>query len=108
MSDRQKFLVQQDSSTDEQGTEDRGLKIMYLVASPQALLDHRNPPIIEVEAFKHDEKEWVVPQLNCILFEGHEIFKTYDEARDHQISVIKSMILKLNKRIDDLLNSYYN
>jgi hypothetical protein len=105
MSDVLEPLVPQDSLTSEQEIDDGGLKIMYLIASPQALLDHRELPILKVMAYKHGEKEWIVPQFNQLYFEGHEIFKTYNEARDYQISVIKSLILKLNKRIDDLLNS---
>jgi hypothetical protein len=108
MSETLELPAPQNSLTSEQEINDGGLKIMYLVASPQALLDHRNPPILEVEAYRYSGKEWVVPQFNRLFFEGHEIFKTYDEARDHQISVIKSMIMKLNKRIDDLRNTHYN
>jgi hypothetical protein len=108
MSETLELPASQNSLTSEQEIDDGGLKIMYLVASPQALLDHRNLPIIKVEAYKHGKKEWVVPQFNRLFFEGHEIFRTYEEARDYQISVIKSLILKLNKRIDDLRNSHYN
>jgi hypothetical protein len=81
------------------------MKTMFLVAPRSNLLNRKMPSIIKVQCFEYDEKLWAVPEFGRVFFEGYEIFRTYEEAKVYQNSVIDAMILSLRARQEELNNT---